>query len=107
MAESTKRKICEALEPLTPLQRENVLRAVMAELVTGRAFIDVREAGRRRWKGLTKSDRVKITSANGKAAWASMTAKERSDEMKRRCQVRERNRKARQTGPGTDSGRRA
>lgn len=37
----------------------------------------------------------KIAADGGRAAWASMSPKERSIEMRRRCQVREANRQAR------------
>jgi hypothetical protein len=52
----------------------------------------LRAAGRKRWKGVSKSERRKIGSAGGKASWADLTPEERSVEMKRRAKVRERNR---------------
>jgi len=52
----------------------------------------LRAAGRKRWKGVSKSERRKIGSAAGKASWANLTPEERSVEMKRRAKVRKRNR---------------
>jgi hypothetical protein len=52
----------------------------------------LRAAGRKRWRGVLKPERVKVTSAAGKASWAHLTPKQRSAEMKRRAAVRKRNR---------------
>jgi hypothetical protein len=58
----------------------------------------VRAAARRLASGAAKKAGVaelrRRGSAGGKAAWASMTPTERAIEMRRRCRVRERNRKA-------------
>ena len=48
----------------------------------------------KRWQNATKEERQKATSLAGRAAWANLTPEERSVEMKRRAQVRERNRAA-------------
>ena len=59
----------------------------------------VRAAARRLASGAAKKAGVaelrRRGSAGGKAAWASMTPTERAIEMRRRCRVRERSRKAR------------
>ena len=52
----------------------------------------LRAAGRKRWKGVPKSDRRRIAGAAGNAFWAKLTPEERSVEMKRRAKVRKRNR---------------
>jgi hypothetical protein len=52
----------------------------------------LRAAGRKRWKGVPKSDRRKIASAAGNAFWTNLTPEERSAEMKRRARVRNQNR---------------
>jgi hypothetical protein len=58
----------------------------------------LRAAGRKRWKGVEKQERSRILSAAGKATWANFTPEERSVEMKRRAQIRTRNKaKARKT----------
>jgi len=58
----------------------------------------LRAAGRKRWSGVPKSDRRKIASAAGNAFWAKLTPEQRSVEMKRRAQIRTRNKaKARKT----------
>jgi hypothetical protein len=59
--------------------RKDVLREVMAHL------------GRLRAKKLSPTARAKIASGAGRAAWAGMTAEERSAEMKRRAKVRVKN----------------
>jgi hypothetical protein len=48
-----------------------------------------RAAGRKRWLGVPKSERKKITSAMGKSAWAKLTPEQRSVEMKRRAALRD------------------
>jgi hypothetical protein len=48
----------------------------------------LRAGGRKRWKGVSKSERKKLASAAGAASWAKLTSKERSAEMKRRAAVR-------------------
>jgi hypothetical protein len=53
----------------------------------------LRAAGRKRWKGVPKSDRRKIASAAGNAFWAKLTPEERSLEMKRRAKIRTRKRR--------------
>jgi len=53
------------------------------------------EAGRKRWRGVKKRDHLEVSAKGGKASWAQMTPEERSAEMKRRAQVRAKNRKGR------------
>jgi len=47
---------------------------------------------RRRLDKLGKKGRTELARLAGKAAWADMSPRERSLEMKRRCKVRKRNR---------------
>jgi hypothetical protein len=53
----------------------------------------LRAAGRKRWKGVSKSERRKIASSGGKSSWADLTPAERSVEMMRRARIRKRNRR--------------
>ncbi len=53
--------------------------------------------GRQRAKKLSAAQRKQIASGAGSAAWAKLSAEERSAEMKRRAQVRARNRKKKVT----------
>jgi hypothetical protein len=50
------------------------------------------EAGRRRWKGTTRKQRKELASKAVGSFWAKLSPEQRSAEMKRRAQVRERNR---------------
>jgi hypothetical protein len=52
----------------------------------------LRRAVRKRWAKATKEERKEATSKAGRAAWAELTPEQRSAEMKRRAQVRARNR---------------
>jgi hypothetical protein len=54
--------------------------------------ITVKEAGRRRWRGVGKDARTKLAAQAAGSYWARMTSEQRSAEMKRRVKVRERNR---------------
>jgi hypothetical protein len=54
--------------------------------------ITVQEAGRRRWRGVNKKARAKLTSEAVSALWAKLSPEERSAEMKRRAKVRNQNR---------------
>jgi hypothetical protein len=53
--------------------------------------ISVRDAGRKRWKGVDPEKRKALAAEAGKAAWSNMTPEERSAEMKRRARVRAKN----------------
>jgi hypothetical protein len=46
------------------------------------------EAGKKRWKGVSKRKHRTISAKGGQSAWAGMTAEERSAEMKRRAAKR-------------------
>jgi hypothetical protein len=46
------------------------------------------EAGKKRWKGVSKGMHRAISAKGGQSAWAGMTAEERSAEMKRRAAKR-------------------
>jgi len=60
--------------------------------------ITVNEAGRRRWRGIGKKARAKLAGAAAGSYWAKLTPEQRSVEMKRRAQIRTRNKaKARKT----------
>jgi hypothetical protein len=48
----------------------------------------VKQAGRKRWAGMTEEERQQVTSKGGQSAWADMTPTERSAEMKRRAKKR-------------------
>jgi hypothetical protein len=61
--------------------------------------ITVREAGRKRWKNVSDQDRRVLAAKAGKAAWASMSAEEKSAEMKRRAAVRAKNQKKKSRKP--------
>lgn len=56
----------------------------------------LRRARKKRWEGKSTEEKVATTSHAGKAAWAGMTPEERSEEMKRRAEVRKANQT---TGP--------
>ena len=49
------------------------------------------EAGKKRWKGISKKKHRAISAKGGQSTWATMTAEERSAEMKRRAVVRAKN----------------
>jgi hypothetical protein len=48
----------------------------------------LRAAGRKRWEGAEKQELSDFGRAGGRASWASLTAEERSTEMKRRAKKR-------------------
>jgi hypothetical protein len=54
--------------------------------------ITVQEAGRRRWRGVNKKARAKLTSEAVSTFWAKLSPEQRSAEMKRRARVRNQNR---------------
>jgi hypothetical protein len=51
-----------------------------------------RALGRRRWEGVSDEERVRVGAKGGRAAWANLTAAERSAEMKRRAAKRKKRR---------------
>jgi hypothetical protein len=44
--------------------------------------------GRKRWEGAKADDPAKVGAKGGASSWADMTAKQRSEEMKRRIALR-------------------
>jgi len=84
--------------------------------VKKRKDINAQALGRKRWKGITKEERSrfgkeavkkrkpppdpkvrqKLASIASRSYWDSMTAEQRSAEMKRRARVRKRNKAARE-----------
>jgi hypothetical protein len=59
------------------------------------------DAGRKRWKSISKKERALIASKGGKSAWAKLTKEERSAEMKRRMQQSGCEAKSRSSGGGS------
>ena len=93
--ESLERAIVGALRatirdhgPITPDKIGSAVKRILGQLGNAKADGLARALGRRRWVGVSEEDRKKIQGAGGRSAWASMTAKERSAEMKRRATKR-------------------
>jgi len=61
---------------------------IVGQIANARADGLARALGRRRWVGVSADEHARIAGSGGRSAWANMTAKERSAEMKRRAAKR-------------------
>jgi len=93
--ESLERAIAGALRaaikdhgPITLEKIGSAAKRILGQLGNAKADGLARALARRRWAGSSAEERAKFASSGGRSAWASMTAQQRSAEMKRRAAKR-------------------